>query len=101
RAGDVTVPLGASETVAADKPAEDEAPIVSAAERRAAQKEMQRVERRMDKIAKQEARLHEQMAEAAEDYTRLAELDAEAKALAAEKDELEMVWLEQAELVGD
>ncbi|WP_067608300.1 ABC-F family ATP-binding cassette domain-containing protein [Nocardiopsis listeri] len=100
-AGDVSVPLGASETAAAEKRAEDEAPAVSAAERRAAQKEMQRVERRMDKIAKQEARLHEQMAAAAEDYTRLAELDAEAKALAGEKDELEMVWLEQAEIVGD
>lgn len=100
-AGEATVPLGASETAAAEKQVEDVVPAVSANERRAAQKEMQRVERRMDKIVKQEARLHEQMASAAEDYTRLAELDAEAKTLAAEKDELEMVWLEQAELVGD
>ncbi|SIO84606.1 ABC-F family ATP-binding cassette domain-containing protein [Nocardiopsis sp. JB363] len=100
-AGEATVPLSASETAAAEKQVEDVVPAVSANERRAAQKEMQRVERRMDKIVKQEARLHEQMASAAEDYTRLAELDAEAKTLAAEKDELEMVWLEQAELVGD
>ncbi|MGW5875507.1 ABC-F family ATP-binding cassette domain-containing protein [Nocardiopsis terrae] len=98
-ADEVTVPLGASETAAAQAPAEQ--PAVSQAERRAAQKEMQRVERRMDKIAKREAQLHEQMAAAAEDYTKLAELDAEAKTLTAEKDELEMVWLEQAELIGD
>ncbi|MFE9246559.1 ABC-F family ATP-binding cassette domain-containing protein [Nocardiopsis sp. NPDC006938] len=97
-AGEVTVPLGASET-AVQEPAA--APAVSQAERRAAQKEMQRVERRMDKIAKREERLHELMAAAAEDYTRLAELDAEAKTLASEKEELEMVWLEQAELIGD
>ncbi|GHC77238.1 ABC transporter ATP-binding protein [Nocardiopsis terrae] len=98
-ADEVTVPLGASETAAAQTPTEQ--PAVSQAERRAAQKEMQRVERRMDKIAKREAQLHEQMAAAAEDYTKLAELDAEAKTLTAEKDELEMVWLEQAELIGD
>jgi ATP-binding cassette subfamily F protein uup len=62
---------------------------------------MQRVERRMDRIAKREAELHELMAAAAEDYTRLSELDAEAKALASEREGLEEVWLEQAELVGE
>ncbi|MBQ1084446.1 MULTISPECIES: ABC-F family ATP-binding cassette domain-containing protein [unclassified Nocardiopsis] len=96
-ADEVTVPLGASET-AVQTPA---TPAVSQAERRAAQKEMQRVERRMDRIAKREEQLHEQMAAAAEDYTKLAELDGEARTLASEKEELEMVWLEQAELVGD
>ncbi len=95
-----TVPLGASEAAAAEATPVAE-PALSQADRRAAQKEMQRVERRMDKIAKREAQLHEQMASAAEDYTKLAELDAEAKTLAAEKEELEMVWLEQAELIGD
>ncbi|GAA1459167.1 ABC-F family ATP-binding cassette domain-containing protein [Nocardiopsis exhalans] len=99
-ADEVTVPLGASELAAAEAAPAAE-PTLSQADRRAAQKEMQRVERRMDKIAKREAQLHEQMAAAAEDYTKLAELDAEAKTLAAEKDELEMVWLEQAELIGD
>ncbi|PWV52086.1 ABC-F family ATP-binding cassette domain-containing protein [Nocardiopsis sp. L17-MgMaSL7] len=97
-ADEVTVPLGASETAAVQTPV---TPAVSQAERRAAQKEMQRVERRMDKIARREEQLHEQMAAAAEDYTKLAELDAEARTLASEKEELEMVWLEQAELVGD
>ncbi|MFV2196579.1 ABC-F family ATP-binding cassette domain-containing protein [Nocardiopsis sp. LOL_012] len=94
-AGEGSVPLGASETAGSGSPAAGP----SAAERRAAQKEMQRVERRMDRIGKRETELHELMAAAAEDYTRLAELDAEAKELAAERERLEEVWLEQAETV--
>ncbi|MBV2362014.1 ABC-F family ATP-binding cassette domain-containing protein [Streptomonospora nanhaiensis] len=73
------------------------APALSAAERRAVQKEVQRVERRLDRIAAREAELHEQMARAAEDYVRLAELDSELKTLAAEKAELEEIWLAEAE----
>ncbi|RKS05621.1 ATP-binding cassette subfamily F protein uup [Nocardiopsis sp. Huas11] len=98
RAGEATVPLGASETAAEP---ESKAPAVSAADRRAAQKEMQRVERRMDRVSKRESELHELMAAAADDYTRLAELDAEAKALAAEREQLEQTWLEQAEAVEE
>ncbi|GAB2522647.1 ABC-F family ATP-binding cassette domain-containing protein [Nocardiopsis aegyptia] len=98
RAGEATVPLGASETAAEP---EAKAPAVSAADRRAAQKEMQRVERRMDRVSKRESELHELMAAAADDYTRLAELDAEVKALAAEREQLEQTWLEQAERVDD
>ncbi|WP_028647345.1 ABC-F family ATP-binding cassette domain-containing protein [Nocardiopsis sp. CNT312] len=94
-AGEGSVPRGASETAVSGSPAAGP----SAAERRAAQKEMQRVERRMDRIGRREAELHELMAAAAEDYTRLAELDAEAKELAAEKERLEEVWLDQAEAV--
>jgi ATP-binding cassette subfamily F protein uup len=97
-AGEATVPLGASETAAEP---ESRAPAVSQADRRAAQKEMQRVERRMDRVSKRENELHELMAAAADDYTRLAELDAEAKALAAEREQLEEIWLEQAERVGE
>ncbi len=93
------VPVAASE--AASEGAAGPEPTVSAAERRAAQKEMQRVERRMDRIGKREGELHELMAEAADDYARLAELDAEAKTLATEREALEEVWLEQAEFVED
>ncbi|WP_150236726.1 ABC-F family ATP-binding cassette domain-containing protein [Nocardiopsis quinghaiensis] len=98
-AGEGTLPQGASETAAAG--AAPERPAVSAAERRTAQKEMQRVERRMDRITKREAELHELMAAAADDYARLAELDTEAKTLAAERGTLEEVWLEQAEAVDE
>ncbi|HIY42385.1 MAG TPA: ABC-F family ATP-binding cassette domain-containing protein [Candidatus Nocardiopsis merdipullorum] len=93
------VPVAASE--AASDGAVGPEPTVSAAERRAAQKEMQRVERRMDRIGKREGELHELMAEAADDYARLADLDAEAKTLATEREALEEVWLEQAEFVED
>ncbi|TDQ54870.1 ABC-F family ATP-binding cassette domain-containing protein [Actinorugispora endophytica] len=81
--------------------AEEAAPGLSAAERRAVQKEMQRVERRIERIGARETELHALMAEAAEDYTRLADLDAELKALTAEKDGLEEVWLTEAEKLGE
>ncbi|WP_067965708.1 ABC-F family ATP-binding cassette domain-containing protein [Nocardiopsis trehalosi] len=82
-------------------PAEAAPPAgLSAAERRAAQKEMQRAERRMDRIGAREAELHAAMAAAADDYTRLADLDAELKTLQAEKAELEEVWLTEAERLG-
>ncbi|MEY9213835.1 ABC-F family ATP-binding cassette domain-containing protein [Thermobifida halotolerans] len=81
--------------------ARQDAPRLSAAERRAAQKEMQRIERRIDRISARETELHALMAEAADDYTRLAELDAELKTLTAEKAELEDAWLAEAEKTGD
>jgi len=61
------------------------------------QKELDRLERKLDRLAEREARLHAQMAEAATDHGRLMELDGELKAVLAEKDELEMAWLELAE----
>ena len=85
---------GASESAA--EPARG-APKVSAAEQRAARKELQRIERRIDKIAARETELHALMAEAADDYTRLADLDAELKALGAEKDDLEERWMAEAD----
>ncbi|MBB6118970.1 ABC-F family ATP-binding cassette domain-containing protein [Nocardiopsis algeriensis] len=96
--GEAAVPTASSGSAPAGSAPE---PAVSAAERRAAQKEMQRIERRMDRIAAREAELHGLMAEAADDYTRLAELDTEARALAAEREQLEESWLEHAETAGD
>lgn len=72
----------------------------SAAEVRAAKKEINRIERRLSKIAEVEGRLHEKMAANATDFTAVAELDAELRTLAAEKDELEAAWLEAAEVAG-
>ncbi|MGP3922340.1 ABC-F family ATP-binding cassette domain-containing protein [Streptomyces sp. 8N616] len=68
-----------------------------AADSRAAQKELQRIERRLDRIGDQESTLHGQIAEDATDFERVAKLDAELRELAAERDELEMRWLELAE----
>ncbi|MFI2705247.1 ABC-F family ATP-binding cassette domain-containing protein [Cellulosimicrobium composti] len=72
----------------------------SAAEVRAAKKEINRIERRLSKIAEAEARLHERIAANATDFAAVAELDAELRTLAAEKDDLEAAWLEAAEVVG-
>ncbi|SKA33467.1 ATP-binding cassette, subfamily F, uup [Marinactinospora thermotolerans DSM 45154] len=81
--------------------AERAEPGLSAGERRAVQKEMQRIERRIDRIGAREAELHDLMAGAANDYTRLAELDAELKTLTAEREELEELWLIEAEKLGE
>ena len=52
-------------------------PAVSAAEARAAKKEAARLERRMLKLDADEKKLHEQLAAAATDYAKAAELDAQ------------------------
>jgi ATP-binding cassette subfamily F protein uup len=62
-----------------------------------AKKELDRLERQLDKLTKREARLHADMADAATDHARLLELDAELKSVLNEKDEVEMAWLELAE----
>ncbi|GAB3450339.1 ABC-F family ATP-binding cassette domain-containing protein [Streptomonospora sediminis] len=77
------------------------APSLSAAERRSVQKEIQRIDRRLDRITTREGELHEQMAQAADDYARLADLDSELKTLQAEKEELEELWLTESEKIGD
>ncbi|MES1192898.1 MAG: ATP-binding cassette domain-containing protein, partial [Solirubrobacterales bacterium] len=73
------------------------APPPSGAVVRAARKEVARLERALDKLTTREAELHEQMAAAATDHDRLRELDAELRALAAERDELEAAWLARSE----
>ncbi|WP_336852788.1 ABC-F family ATP-binding cassette domain-containing protein [Sinomonas albida] len=69
------------------------------AEKRQARKDLNRVERQLGKLAEQEAALHEKMARAVEDYGRLAELNAQLQGIAAEKEELELAWLEASEVL--
>jgi ABC transport system ATP-binding/permease protein len=69
----------------------------SSAERRTAQKELGRLERRLATLGKREKELHEALAQAATDPQRLLELDADLRAVVAEKDEVEARWLEAAE----
>ncbi|WP_138443317.1 ABC-F family ATP-binding cassette domain-containing protein [Sinomonas susongensis] len=71
----------------------------SEAEKRQARKELSRVERQLGRIGEQETKLHQQMAEVADDYGRLAELNAQLQALLAEKEELELEWLEASEIL--
>ena len=72
-------------------------PASSAAEQRAARKEASRLERRMETLGKQEAKLHEQLAAAATDPGRLLELDRDLKTVVAEREAVELEWLEAAE----
>jgi ATP-binding cassette subfamily F protein uup len=69
----------------------------SQAEIRAARKEMQRLERQIAKLTGQEQRLHEELAVRATDHGAVLELDAELRALTAEREALEEAWLEAAE----
>ncbi|GHF98008.1 ABC-F family ATP-binding cassette domain-containing protein [Streptomyces filamentosus] len=78
-------------------PAAQPAAGVSAADARAAKKELQKVERQLDKISEKEAKLHAQIAENATDFAKVAKLDAELRELGGEREELEMRWLELAE----
>nr|WP_241020042.1 hypothetical protein [Thermobispora bispora] len=55
------------------------------------------MERQLDRLSEQEARLHAEMAAAATDYARLAELDAELREVVAQKETVEAEWLGIAE----
>ena len=69
-----------------------------AAESREARKSMQRLERQMDRLRAEEARLHDELAAHAHDFERLASLDAELRAVVSRREALEEEWLEVAEL---
>ncbi|GAA4961939.1 hypothetical protein GCM10023238_31480 [Streptomyces heliomycini] len=53
------------------------APEKSAADQRAAKKELQKIERQLDKVSEKETKLHAAIAEHATDFAKVAELDAE------------------------
>jgi ATP-binding cassette subfamily F protein uup len=60
---------------------------------RAARKELQRLERQIERLSGQEAQLGEQMAQHASDYEKLTEMGAELRSVEAEKAALEERWL--------
>ncbi|MBW8171977.1 ABC-F family ATP-binding cassette domain-containing protein [Ornithinimicrobium sp. Arc0846-15] len=70
----------------------------SAAQTREAKKTVTRIERSLAKIASDEQKVHDKMVEAATDATKMGELTAKLSALAGQKEELEMEWLEAAEV---
>ncbi|MCW2581351.1 MAG: transporter with duplicated ATPase domain [Klenkia sp.] len=75
-----------------------QAPAVSAADARAARKEVQKLERRMLKLDGEEKKLHDQLAAAATDHAKVATLNAQLLQLQAEKEQVETDWLAAAEL---
>jgi len=99
------LPGGIEQYVELRRSAEEPAPVRAAvangaspgARTRAARKEVQRLERALDKLAHRAAALQDQMAESGADYERLRELDAELSVVTAERDELEAAWLETSE----
>ena len=68
-----------------------------AGDTRAAKKELQRVERQLDKLGDRESTLHAQIAANATDFEKVATLDAELRSLRDERELLETRWLELAE----
>ncbi len=75
-------------------------PSASPAELREARKVMARVEKQLTRLGTREERLHADMATKATDPTALAGLTATLGEIAAEREELELEWLEAAEIVG-
>ncbi|MDT4958526.1 MAG: transport system ATP-binding/permease protein [Pseudonocardiales bacterium] len=61
---------------------------------RAARKELVRLERQIGQLDKREATLHDQLATSATDFTRVSELNAELRAVVAEREAAEHAWLE-------
>jgi ATPase subunit of ABC transporter with duplicated ATPase domains len=76
------------------------APVVDAAAGRAARKEMARVERLLGKLADSEAKLHAEMAAKATDHEAVAALDAQLRALRAQREQAESEWMAAAEIAG-
>jgi ATP-binding cassette subfamily F protein uup len=69
------------------------APRPTGAEERTARKEMQRLERQLERLSTREAELTVQLAENATDYEKLTALGADLRATQAEKSGLEERWL--------
>jgi ATP-binding cassette subfamily F protein uup len=93
RAGDQVNGLtAAAPSAAATRPAS------SAADQRAARKELQRIERRMTALTQRQEKLHAALAEAATDAARLAVLGKELHDVDAEMEQVELDWMAAAEL---
>jgi ATP-binding cassette subfamily F protein uup len=69
----------------------------SASARRAARKELTRIERRMERLTAEEASLHLELTEHASDHERVQALDRRLREVLEERGDLEDTWLELAE----
>ena len=73
--------------------------VVTAADQRAAKKELSRLERQIARLDERERKLHDQMAASPTDFAKIAELDAELRGVRAERDGVEESWLELSDRV--
>lgn len=91
-----TSPLGKQQ----DAGRESAVPKAGGAEVRAAQKEINQIDRKLEKLAKSKEAVHEKMANHDQtDYEGLAKFSAEIADIDAEIDELEMRWMELSDIV--
>jgi ATP-binding cassette subfamily F protein uup len=93
RGGPSRSPVSAGAPDSAPGTASGGPPRLSAAEERSARKELQRLERQLDRASAREAELGAQLAAHAADYEKLTSLGADLKAAQAEKADLEERWL--------
>lgn len=73
------------------------APAKPAAASRATQKELQRIERQLDKVSEKQKKLHAEMADNATNFELVAELDTKLRELDGQQEDLEGRWLELAD----
>jgi ATPase subunit of ABC transporter with duplicated ATPase domains len=93
---------GPATTAATDEgPAQSVRSGLNAGEVRAARKELTRLERQLGKLADREAKLSDSLAEHGSDYEKIIELEAQLKAVQAERAQAEEAWLELAERVPE
>ncbi|HET9946431.1 MAG TPA: ATP-binding cassette domain-containing protein, partial [Actinomycetes bacterium] len=90
---------GAGEAAASSSGSGSATGPAEAARLRADRKELARLDRSLDRLRRQEQRLHDDLAAAATDHERVLALDTELRALTAERAALEEQWLEVAERV--
>ncbi|GAB3588471.1 ABC-F family ATP-binding cassette domain-containing protein [Calidifontibacter terrae] len=74
---------------------------LSAGERRDLRKTVARLEKSLQRSAEQEDKLHARLLDAANDHVKATELDTQLRQLHAERETLEMQWLEAAEQLGE
>jgi ABC transport system ATP-binding/permease protein len=67
---------------------------------RQARKDLARLEQQIARLDERLTALHEEMAAAASDYQRLSEFHREIELITATKDQLEVAWLEAADIAG-
>ncbi|WP_370894320.1 ABC-F family ATP-binding cassette domain-containing protein [Janibacter sp. GXQ6167] len=71
------------------------------AEQREARKTMARVEKQLAKLTTREDKIHQAMAEAADDHARALALNGELREVVDEREALELEWLEAADVLDD
>ena len=99
RTADATRGVGAG-APANGQDAADPGATSSAAQVRQARKDLARLESQLGRLETRVSRIHASMAESASDYTKLASLQSELDQVLSDKEDLELAWLEAAELAG-